>query len=274
MKKVKRLPPRSSVKPADTWDLARLFPSDQAWEHAFSKWEKRLDHYARFRGRLAQGPKTLAACLKFDLGFDRAAERLRTYAFLKTAEDATADAYQRMQGRLIGALSRAGQAASFIRPEILAIPAARMRAFLRAGVLAPYKILLQRVLRFKPHTLGRKEEHLLAMQTEMAQAARQVFQQLNDADLKFGDIRGDRGQWIELQPCGPQHAASLAQAERPPRRLPSILSPVRRSPTYALRGPGRLDPVRRLITPAPADTAAAWRPRCSPTTCRCPSTTT
>ena len=68
-----------------------------------------------------------------------------------------------------------------------------MRAFLRAAVLAPYRLLLQRVLRHKPHTLGKKEEKLLAMQSEMAEAARQVFQQLNDADLKFGAIEERRG---------------------------------------------------------------------------------
>ncbi len=73
-----------------------------------------------------------------------------------------------------------------------------MKSFLDSPVLAPYKLLLQRVLRHKPHTLGKKEENLLAMQTEMAQAASQIFRQLNDADLKFGAIKNDRGDVIEL----------------------------------------------------------------------------
>ena len=36
------------------------------------------------------------------------------------------------------------------------------------------------------------------MQTEMAQAAGQVFRQLNDADLKFGAVKDEKGEWIEL----------------------------------------------------------------------------
>ena len=60
-------------------------------------------------------------------------------------------------------------------------------------MLAPYRLLLERILRYKPHTLGRKEERLLAMQTEMAQAAGQIFRQLNDADLKFGAVKDERG---------------------------------------------------------------------------------
>ena len=87
---VKQLPPRSKVKTADTWDLSSLFPSDDAWEKAFAAWEKRIAGYAAFQGTLGDDAETLAACLKFDEDFDRAGERLGTYALLKTTED-TAD---------------------------------------------------------------------------------------------------------------------------------------------------------------------------------------
>ncbi len=121
-KSAKSLPNRSQVKPSDCWDLASLFSSDQDWESAFTRWEKRIGGYAKFQGKLGEDVKTLAACLKFDLDMDRVGERLGTYAFLKTAEDTAQSVYQRMQGRFTGAASRASQAASYIRPEILAIP--------------------------------------------------------------------------------------------------------------------------------------------------------
>ncbi len=61
MAKSKSLPPRSKVKPADTWDLASLFASDDAWETAFTKWEKQIPKYAPFRGTLGDAPEQLAA---------------------------------------------------------------------------------------------------------------------------------------------------------------------------------------------------------------------
>ena len=103
-----------------------------------------------------------------------------------------------MQGRYVNVAGRAAEAASYIRPEILAISNARIKRFLASAVLAPYRLLLERLLRYKPHTLGKKEEKLLAMQTEMAQTVGQVFRQLNDADLKFGAVENERGQRIEL----------------------------------------------------------------------------
>ena len=123
-----------------------------------------------------------------------------------------------MQGRYINVAGRAAEAASYIRPEILAIPNARMKQFLAADALAPYRLLLERLLRYKPHTLGKKEEKLLAMQTEMAQAAGQVFRQLNDADMKFGPIRNDRGRADRTEPRHLQHAAALAPSGASARR--------------------------------------------------------
>ncbi len=198
MKQAKQLPPRSKVKTSDTWDLASLFPNDDAWEEAFAHWEKQVDGYARFRGTLRDGPEALAKCLKFDTDFDRAGERLGVYAHLKVTEDQTNSTYQRLMGRYINVAGRAGEAGSFIRPEILAIPAAQLREYLEHTSLRPYRLLLERLVRYKPHTLGKKEERLLAMQTEMAQAASNIFRQLNDADMRFGTIKDEQGEQLEL----------------------------------------------------------------------------
>ena len=198
MSKVKTLPPRDKVKAADTWDLGSLFPSDDAWEKAFKKWEAKIGGFEKYRGTFKQGAKQLAEALKFDSDFDREAERLGVYAFLKTTEDQANSTYQAMKGRFMNAASRAGQAASYMRPEILALPAATMTQYMESKELAHFKYKLELLLRKKKHTLGKKEEKLLAMQSEMSQAASTIFRQLNDADLKFGNIKDEKGEQIEL----------------------------------------------------------------------------
>ncbi|NUQ61734.1 MAG: oligoendopeptidase F [Pirellulales bacterium] len=212
--KVKSLPSRSHVKEADRWDLGSLFTSDEAWEKSFSAWEPRIGQYERFRGKLASSAKVLAECLEFDSDFDRQGERLGTYAFLKTAEDTSNSTYQRMQGRFRNAASRAAQAASYIRPEIMAIDDARMKSLLSAKEIAPFRVMLERLLRHKPHTLSDREERLLAMQSEMSEASNQIFRQLNNADLKFGAIKNDKGEQIELS-----HASFSACLHSPKRSV-------------------------------------------------------
>ncbi len=198
MSSTKQLPKRSEVNPADCWNLASLYKNDAAWERAFTKWEQQVARYDEFQGKLGDSAQSLAEMLTFDAEFERAGERLGTYAFLKTAEDAGDSEYQRMQGRLRHAASLAAQRASYIRPEIMAIPPAKMKRFLAETCLADYRLRLERILRYKPHTLSDREEKLLAMQSEMADSAGRIFRQLNDVDLKFGRIKNERGESLEL----------------------------------------------------------------------------
>jgi len=197
-KVVDKLPVRKDVPVADTWDLASLFASDAAWETALAAWEGRIVEFAAYTGTLGGGPERLAECLAHDLAFDREGDRLGTYAHLRASEDQAAPEAQRMTGRFQHVATRAGEAASFIRPEILAIPAERLADWMRGPVLAPYRLLLERLVRTRPHTLSEPEERLLAMQGTVAGTAAKVFRQLTDADLKFGAVTTGQGGRIEL----------------------------------------------------------------------------
>src|SRR5690242_11104959 len=182
--KSKTLPPRNRVKPADCWDLASLFPTDADWERAFARLEAQIPGYDRFRGKLGESAGTLAQCLSFDASVDREGERLGTYAFLKTAEDQGNSDYQRMKGRFEHVITKAGEASSFIRPELMALPESVVERYLEAPELKEWRLALERILRYRAHTLGDREEQIIAMQAKMSEASNQIFRQLNDADLK------------------------------------------------------------------------------------------
>jgi oligoendopeptidase F len=80
----------------------------------------------------------------------------------------------------------------------MAIKQATIDKYLADPKLAEFRLALERMLRYKPHTLGKREEKLLAMQSEMADATNQIFRQLTDADLKWGLVRNEQGERIEL----------------------------------------------------------------------------
>lgn len=195
---VKKLPPRDQVKVEDTWDLGSLYPDGEAWEADFGKLQKKEAGFEKFRGTLAKGPKELLACLKYDTEVDRLGEKLGIYAFLKTTEDQANDDAQRRMARFQNVASKLGQAASYIAPEIQAIPAKRLEELINDPALKAYRLVLERMTRYKKYTLGKKEERLLAMQSEMAQAASKAFRQLLDADMKFGSVKNENGEEIEL----------------------------------------------------------------------------
>lgn len=194
----KTLPARADVAVADTWDLASLFASDAEWETALAAWESRIPNFDLFVGSLGSSAERLAEALQCDLDFDREGDRLGTYAFLRAAEDQQGQQAQRMVGRFQHVATRAGERASFLRPEILAIPATTLDAWLTTDTLAPYRLMLERLVRVRPHVLSEPEEKILAMQGTFAGTASKVFRQLTDADMTFGSLTNGNGDEVQL----------------------------------------------------------------------------
>jgi len=198
MATTKKVPVRNAVRTEDTWDLAPLFKSDAAWERAYKRLEKRIAGLVQFRGTLGTSAKTLRACFDFQVAFEKDAEKLGSYAMLKSSEDVANPAYQGMIARYVHLATLANEAASFMAPEIRMIPKKTMAAFLKARVLKPFRFQLENLLRYKPHILSLKEERIMAMQGEVAGSADKIFGQLNDADLTFGSVKNERGESVEL----------------------------------------------------------------------------
>ncbi len=225
--KLKKRPLRSQVKPADTWDLSSLFAADEAWEEAFLDWEGKIPAYESFQGKLGRNAETLAAALAFDLEVERSGERLGSYASLRSAEDTANSVYQRMQGRWLNVASRAAEAASYLRPEILAVPAAKMKRF-----------LADPRLRALPDPLGaaarREAAHAFGERGAVAGDANGDGPDgqpgVRAAQRRRSEIRRNPGRQRQADRADARHvsdALALTQAERPKNGVSPALPPVR-----------------------------------------------
>ncbi|NUM54584.1 MAG: oligoendopeptidase F [Candidatus Hydrogenedentes bacterium] len=214
MPATKRVPARAEVKVEDTWDLEPLFRNDAAWQAGYKRLEKMIPGFEKFRGKLGTSAKVLRACYEFETEFEKLSERVASYAHLKSSEDVSNSTYQGMVAQYTWLATRAGEAASYIAPEIQAIPEKKIKAFLQNPVLKDYRFSLEKLLRYRPHILSEKEERLLAMQGEVAGTASKVFGQLNDADLKFGTVTDEKGRSVELT-----HGSFRSLLESPKRSV-------------------------------------------------------
>ncbi|MBX5477209.1 MAG: oligoendopeptidase F, partial [Clostridia bacterium] len=55
---------RAEVPVELTWDLSHIYASDEAWEADLQRLDEDVARVAAFRGRLAEGPSALLACLQ------------------------------------------------------------------------------------------------------------------------------------------------------------------------------------------------------------------
>ena len=189
---------RKDIPDDHKWDLTSLFVSDENWEKQVTEVEAQIDCYADYKGRLKDSVDILKSALDFHLSLRRRLERIYTYAHLKSDEDKSNQFYMGLHQRAVSLHVRASESASFMTPEIQAIPDDQMRSFLNDKSLAEYAFYLEKILRYKPHTRSETVEHILAMSQEMAQTPSQVFGQLDNVDLNFGSLVDQDGKKIEL----------------------------------------------------------------------------
>ena len=187
------IPARSEVKPEDTWDLSKLFASDEAWNEALAEYEKLAERIPSFRGTLGKSAESLAAYLDFSRDFGILGERLYYYADLRQTENEGAGDARTMCGKITMAAAKAQAAGAWEGPEILAIPEKDMEKFLAHPLINDYRIYLQRILRYRPYILSDKEERIVALHAEGEGTASETFSVLTNVDFDFGAIDTPEG---------------------------------------------------------------------------------
>jgi len=192
------IPERKETPDNHKWDLTHLFRSDQDWEAYFKETENKIDKYNSFKGRLNENENIFLEAVEFDLSISRRVEKLFTYAHLKSDEDKSNQLYLGFYERSINLYTRISELSSFLAPEIQSIPEKNIANFLKNKKIKEYSFYIEKILRFKPHTLTLETERILAMSEEVAHAPSQVFSQLDNADLKFGKIIDENGNEVEL----------------------------------------------------------------------------
>lgn len=191
-------PPRHAVPEEDTWDLSPLYPTPQDWESEFSQLSLEFPKVGNFKGTLSESPSCLLQALEFEKSIDQKIEQLNQYASLKMSEDnADADSLAR-EARLQSLLTKIGEAFSFLAPEIQAIEDECFQRFLGSTELEPWVLPLKKLRRNRPHTLSSKEERLLSLGSAVMGGHGDTFSQLTNVDMKFGKVRNDAGEEIEL----------------------------------------------------------------------------
>lgn len=186
---------RCEVPAEDTWAIEDLFETQEAWEHALSQLQGKLERLAAFDGHLSDGAETLLAYLQSMEQTNVEAKRVAYYAMCSADIDTRDPAGQSMTGRLMTVLVSLDAASSFETPQIMSIEDETLeRYYIEQPALERYRRYLTDIRRRKAHVLSEAEEKLLAAAGEMAQSPSSVFNPFINADLKFPDAVDENGQ--------------------------------------------------------------------------------
>lgn len=194
-----QVPERAELPTEYTWDLEAIFETTAEWEAAFEAVSERVEEIRAYEGRLGEDGATLAEALQTRDDLSREVANVAAYARMRSDED-TRD--QEAQGRAARARQLAAEvssAASFVEPEIQALPADQVESMLaETPALEAYEHYLEDVLRLAPHTRSAEVEEVLTELGEPLGAPSEAYSKLLDADLTFPTVEDADGESVEI----------------------------------------------------------------------------
>ena len=190
---------RDDIAQEYKWDLESIFPSDEDWENSYTTLQRRLPELEALKGTLAQNGQALLAVLQKRDELFEGLESLFVYASMRKDEDTTNSKYQGMYDRAMQLVVSASTIASYIEPEILAIPQTTLDRFVQdTPGLGVYKHQLDDLNRKRPHVRSAEVEAILAAAGEISDAPDSIFSMIENADLRLPLIKDEEGAEVPL----------------------------------------------------------------------------
>ncbi len=189
-----KIPLRSEVPEAETWDLRDLYPTDEAWLAEYEDLKTMPERAAAFQGKLGKSAEDLLLWFRLQDEIQERLSRFHTYASCKSDQDTGSGTYQDFRGKAMGTYVAVLSACAFATPEIMAIDDDTLNLFYAAQPeLLGYQRSLYQIRRRKAHILSPECEKLLAAAGEMADSPDRVSSTFRDADLTFPSVVDGEG---------------------------------------------------------------------------------
>ena len=192
---------RSEIEARYQWDLADIYPSDEAWEADFAKAEQAATRLESLRGELGKldSAEKLLTLRRTTEDVQRLMEKLGTYAGLMGDSDTRVSKYQGYRQQIEGLQTRMGTSLAWVDPAILEIPRKKVEQWMgKNKALAVYRHSFEDLWRSQAHVLSDKEERILSLAGDVASSPNNVYDQMMNADLAFGTFKDAKGEDVQM----------------------------------------------------------------------------
>ena len=176
---------RCEIEEKYKWNLAHIYPNEEAWENAFEEASRQIAGFAAYAGHVKENPRQV---IREYFRIDDLLAPVFSYAFLAKETDNGDPVAQARASRVQMLGVQASTAAAFLDPELLEMDESELREIMNDPEMSDYSEYLRTLINQKPHTLPAEQERLIAMMGEVAQAPQETFNMLTRVDMKLPDV--------------------------------------------------------------------------------------
>lgn len=190
---------RSEIEEKYKWDLTPIYKDVDSWYEDYDLVSKEIKKVLDFKGNIVKSAKNLLDYIEFSMNLERKLYKLYYYAHLNFDSDTTNNEYQKMNGKIENLLAEYNKLDSFANPEMMKIDYNQIKEFYKEEPrLQEYEFLLEQLYRYKDHILNTEAESIISSFANINSTPEQVFEALTDSDLRFGKVKNDKGEDVEL----------------------------------------------------------------------------
>ena len=182
----------TAVDPRMVWDLTRLYPTDAAWDAERLAVLALIPGLRELKGSLGGDAASMLATLDRISAADLRLTRLWVYASTQTSTDNAERRNQERSGLMYSLWGRYASALAWTEPEIQAVGAAKVAAFIAAEPgLQRHATPLRKTMKQAPHTLSSEVETALAALGPVLGAVSNTRELLVNADIEWPTLQID-----------------------------------------------------------------------------------
>ena len=190
---------REEIDVKDTWDLTKIYESIDEFEKELNGIDKLVDNVVSFKGKIMESSDSLYNFYVAYEKMDRTLTKLFMYASLNRDADTTNSKYQALKMRVMKKNEDISTSTSFISSEMLSVDYGLVLSYIKEDDrLKEYAFDLEKMFRYKEHTLSEAEEAIITEATNAFGTGSDAFNYIDNADINLGKIKDEDGNLVEL----------------------------------------------------------------------------
>lgn len=188
---------RSEILDKYKWDLSFLFKSIDEYKDSYDQVLKLVDEIVKFKGQIMTD-KLYDFYQKYE-EMDRLFDKVFMYARLICDTDTTDNFGQKMKMEVEKLGEIISDKLSFVSSEMLSIDYSDVLKLIeKDSRLEKYRFDLEKMFRYKEHTLSEKEEAIITKACNAFGTGDDAFYNIDNSDINLGKIKDEDGNLVEL----------------------------------------------------------------------------
>lgn len=183
---------RNQIKTEYKWDLTKLYKSDEELLHDIDFLKNKVGAVSKFKGQLGNKEK-FVDFHKLNKEITLISEKVGQYVGLKHCEDLSIQKYVEIHSILNSLSTAAAVAGAFVEPELASLSDEYLLSLSNDNRLKNNAFAIREIIRNKPHTLTEVEENVIAMVGDFAGGYSDVFDNIDNVDIKFNSAKDSKG---------------------------------------------------------------------------------